>query len=243
VVISKYTSLVWLATHFNRGGWRGLQLLPRLALRQTEGSSLLSSIMPDFCSCGAELPPDALFCHKCGKPQRELPEVAAEEPSIIVLPAPETQPLPAPVPLNFSNPLALKIALLVAMGATILFFLPYVNWLAAGYFAVFLYRRRTGYAINVGAGVRLGWITGLFTFPLAAVFYAAVFYVINIAAALPQFRSEPRFQELLGLLRSWSDVAALLLQLFILTTCLSMAGGALAAKLGQTSPPRGGSSA
>jgi len=197
--------------------------------------------MADFCSCGAELPPDALFCHKCGKPQRELPEVAPEVPAILVLPTPEPQPAPAPP--DFSNPLALKIALLVAMGATALFFLPYVNWLAAGYFAVFLYRRRTGYAVNVGAGLRLGWITGLFTFPLAAVFYATVFYVIRVAATLPQFRAEPRFQELLGLLRNWSDIAALLLQLFILTTCLGMAGGALAAKLGQASHPRGGSSA
>jgi hypothetical protein len=201
--------------------------------------------MPDFCSCGAELPPDALFCHKCGKPQRELTEVAVEveapAPVVVVLAPPERQQ--APPPLDFRNPLALKIALLVAMGATALFFLPYVNWLAAGYFAVFLYRRRTGCAINVGAGVRLGWITGLFTFPLAAVFYAAVFYVIKGASALPQFRAEPRFQELLGLLKNWSDIAVLLLQLFILTTCLSMAGGALAAKLGQTSQRRGGSSA
>ena len=145
--------------------------------------------MPDFCSCGAELPPDALFCHKCGKPQRELTEVVAEapEPAPVVVPPPHerTQPQPPPAPLDFRNPLALKIALLVAMGATALFFLPYVNWLAAGYFAVFLYRRRTGCAINVGAGVRLGWITGLFTFPLAAVFYAAVFYVISAASGMP----------------------------------------------------------
>ncbi|MGA2038647.1 MAG: zinc ribbon domain-containing protein [Bryobacteraceae bacterium] len=201
--------------------------------------------MPDFCSCGAELPPDALFCHKCGKPQRELMEVAPEAPAPIEQPPEQPQPpqRQMPQPLDFRNPLALKIALLVAMGATALFFLPYVNWLAAGYFAVFLYRRRTGCAINVGAGVRLGWITGLFTFPLAAVFYAAVFYVINVASGLPQFRAEPRFQELLGLLKSWSDIAVLLLQLFILTTCLSMAGGALAAKLGQPSQPRGGSNA
>jgi hypothetical protein len=200
--------------------------------------------MPDFCSCGSELPPDALFCHKCGKPQRELTEVAVEAPAPVpVVALPLREPQTPPAPLDFRNPLALKIALLVAMGATALFFLPYVNWLAAGYFAVFLYRRRTGCAINVGAGVRLGWMTGLFTFPLAAVFYAAVFYVINAASALPQFRAEPRFQELLGLLRSPSDIAVLLLQLFILTTCLSMAGGALAAKLGQASQPRGGSSA
>ena len=38
--------------------------------------------MPEFCSCGSELPPDALFCHKCGKPQRELQEVAVEAPAV-----------------------------------------------------------------------------------------------------------------------------------------------------------------
>ncbi len=42
--------------------------------------------MPDFCTCGAQLPPDALFCHKCGKPQREIAPVAAEAP------APELSP-------------------------------------------------------------------------------------------------------------------------------------------------------
>jgi hypothetical protein len=182
--------------------------------------------MPDFCSCGAELPPDALFCHKCGKPQRELTEVAAEAPA----PAPVVQPPPnepraaaPPAPLDFRNPLALKIALLVAMGATALFFLPYVNWLAAGYFAVFLYRRRTGCAMNVGAGVRLGWITGLFTFPAAAV---SGFYQIKSEAALPQFQSQPQFAQAMAIMQTspGAAVLVLLLQLFILTTCLSMAG-------------------
>src|SRR5258706_16455256 len=28
-------------------------------------------VVPERCTCGAQLPPDALFCHKCGKPQRE----------------------------------------------------------------------------------------------------------------------------------------------------------------------------
>jgi hypothetical protein len=200
--------------------------------------------MPGFCSCGSELPPDALFCHKCGKPQRELPEVAAELPAPVVQPPREPQPPPAP--LDFRNPLALKIALLVALGATALFWvLPFVNWLAAGYFAVFFYRRRTGRAINVGAGVRLGWITGLFTFPPAGV---SVLYLINVASSLPQFLSEPHSRELIAMLRSSPGAAVLmlLLEVFILTTFLSMAGGALAAlaaKRGQPSPPRGGSSA
>ena len=38
--------------------------------------------MPEFCTCGAELPPDSRFCHKCGKPQRE--EIAVEEPQAIL---------------------------------------------------------------------------------------------------------------------------------------------------------------
>ncbi|MGA8579030.1 MAG: zinc ribbon domain-containing protein, partial [Bryobacteraceae bacterium] len=129
--------------------------------------------MPDFCSCGAELPPDALFCHKCGKPQRELPEVAVAGPAPVVLRP--TEPQPPPVPLDFRNPLALRIALLVALGATALFFvLPFVNWLAAGFFAAFLYRRRTGSLLNIGAGVRMGWITGLLAFVPAAIMSLAV---------------------------------------------------------------------
>jgi hypothetical protein len=203
--------------------------------------------MPDFCSCGSELPPDALFCHKCGKPQRELTEVAVEPqapvPIVVVV---QQGPPPPAAPLDFRNPLALKIALMVAMGAAALFWvLPFVNWLAAGYFAVFFYRRRTGCAINVGVGVRLGWITGLFTFPTAGV---SVLYLINAASSLPQVLSEPHSRELLAMLRSspGAAVVILLLEVFILSTCLCMAGGVLAAlagKLGQVRPPRGGSNA
>jgi predicted amidophosphoribosyltransferase len=44
--------------------------------------ALRSPIMPEFCTCGAELPPDARFCHRCGKPQREEiePETVAPIP-------------------------------------------------------------------------------------------------------------------------------------------------------------------
>ena len=43
--------------------------------------------MPDSCTCGAQLPPDALFCHKCGKPQRDL-----------VTPDDPPEPVSAPAP-------------------------------------------------------------------------------------------------------------------------------------------------
>ena len=199
--------------------------------------------MPEFCSCGSELPPDALFCHKCGKPQRELPEVAVEASAapVVAILLPSTPEPPQP-PLDFRNPLAVKIALLVAVGATALFWTSPFNWLAAGYFAVFFYRRRSRCAINVGAGARLGWITGLFAFPAAAV---AGFYQIKAEAAMPQFRSQPHFAEAMELMRN-SPVAvvlALLVVFFVLTTFLGMAGGALAAKLGQINQPRDGRSA
>ncbi|MGB9455751.1 MAG: zinc ribbon domain-containing protein [Bryobacteraceae bacterium] len=216
--------------------------------------------MPDFCSCGAELPPDALFCHKCGKPQRELPEVATEArapaPAPVVLPP--LGPQPQPAPLDFRNPLALKIALLVAMGATVLFFvLPFVNWLAAGFFAAFLYRRRSGSLLNVWAGVRMGWITGLLAFVPAAIMSLAVELPAALSGRLAntyeqQMKSFPvqdpaAIQWAAGFMATGPGVAVVLtftlITLFIFITFLSMAGGALAAKLGQASPPRGGSSA
>src|SRR5689334_21914503 len=126
--------------------------------------------MPDFCTCGAQLPADALFCHKCGKPQRELvvPETIATPPA--PMEAPQPTPRPQAPPLNFRNPVAVRISLLVAVGATLLLnFLPVINWLAGGFVAVLFYRQRTGNALTVKAGVRLGWITGLLTFALSAI--------------------------------------------------------------------------
>src|SRR5690349_21274649 len=120
--------------------------------------------MPDVCTCGAQLPPDALFCHKCGKPQREIvatePEAPPPPPPAASFVERQTAPL-----LNFRNPAAVRIALLVAVAATVVgLFLPVLNWLAAGFFAVFFYCRKTGYEVNVGGGVKLGWITGVLMF-------------------------------------------------------------------------------
>ena len=205
--------------------------------------------MPEFCTCGAQLPPDALFCHKCGKPQRELPVVAAEEVKdrIEIHRSPPIFQAAIPPRVDFRNPVAVRIALLLAVSATILTaILPFLNWLAAGFFAVFFYRRKTGVRMNVGAGVRLGWITGILTFGLASV----VFALEQIPAALngqlastirQQLHNLPLQQDpavtrqISDLLASGSGVALFLVftlfGLFLMITCLSMAGGALGAKL------------
>ena len=212
------------------------ELLRSQYVRQTE----VASFMPDFCSCGAQLPPDAVFCHKCGKPQREIGPVAPEPPpeEIVLPPPPVVRETPLP---SFRNSIALRIAAMVAVVGTLLSFLPYLNWLAAGYFAVFFYRRRTKSVLNVLIGVRIGWMTGVLMFLITALLLTGFVLLLNTAGGFAAFQAQfrtvtdpqvqQRMQELLNTLRNRGDVALLLAQLFIFITCLSMAGGALAAKL------------
>ena len=152
--------------------------------------------MPDFCTCGSQLPPDALFCHKCGKPQREIliPEAresAPPEPPIV--PPLATPPVRAEaLPLNFHNRVAVRIALLVAVSATVLSMtlLPLVSWPAAGFFAVFLYRRRTGSSVNVGAGARLGMITGVLMAAMSTVVVTLVWLPAAMSGKLGALMQE-----------------------------------------------------
>ena len=212
--------------------------------------------MPDFCTCGAQLPPDALFCHKCGKPQRDIVPEAAEvrvpEASALPLEVPAQLAPPAqPAPLSFRNGVALRTAFTVAIMAALLSWIPFLNvvlWLAAGYFAVFFYRRRTGYLLNVRAGVRIGWITGVLVYAIVAVFFGGFLVLFNTAGGSEMFQAQfrnsadPRMLEAMKMLQNGPDVALLLMQLFVFITCLSMAGGALGAKLtGREMPPRPGS--
>jgi hypothetical protein len=196
--------------------------------------------MPEFCTCGAQLPPDALFCHKCGKPQREI--LVPESPP------PETPaPLPTPragirdaLPLNFRNAAAVRIGLVVAAGATVAFFiLPFLNWLFGGFLAAFLYRRRTGSLLNLGAGMRIGWITGVLAF---------VLYIIPFAIEIPRMNTvmaerlrsmtgqDPALvQQMIQFFQSGPGLATIvtvsLMGMFLIITLLSMAGGALGAKV------------
>jgi hypothetical protein len=202
--------------------------------------------MAEYCTCGAQLPPDALFCHKCGKPQRDIvaPEVESNTYAAAAVEAPPVPPRPQPLPLNFHNPIAVRIALLAAVSATVLsMFLPIVNWLAAGFFAVFFYCRKTGFRMDVVAGVKIGWITGL----IAYGFYAIVFTAEQLPDALSghlgktileqmknsAFQDPATIQQMTRVMETNPGMVLLLLlaALFVFVTCLSMAGGALGAKL------------
>jgi len=159
-------------------------------------------------------------------------------------PTPPPPPRPQPLPLNFHNPIAVRIALLAAVSATVVsLFLPIVNWLAAGFFAVFFYCRKTGFRMDVLAGVKIGWITGLIAF----FFYAVVFTAEQLPDALSghlgktileqmknsTFQDPATIQQMSKVVESNPAMVIifLLAALFVFVTCLSMAGGALGAKL------------
>ena len=200
--------------------------------------------MPDFCTCGSQLPPDALFCHKCGKPQRDI--LMSEAPAAEI-PASATQPPPRPMDatgprLTFHDQVAVRIAVYVGVAATVLsLILPLVNWLAAGFFAVYIYRRRTGRLLDVNAGVHMGWITGLVMFPLGAVVFAVNAISGHWGAQwLEQMKNmptqDPALQhQMVQFFQSGPGMAVALLFslgfLFLLIIGLSVAGGALGARV------------
>jgi hypothetical protein len=194
--------------------------------------------MPEYCTCGAQLPEEALFCHKCGKPQREIvePEPVAPPPEPLTAP-PQAQARPEITTLSFRNPIAIRIAITAAGVATLLSFLPYLNWLAAGFFAVFFYRRRTGALLTMESGVRMGWMTGVMMFAMMALLLtlSLLFFQAagGIAAVQAEFKNavDPRVLEALKTLQSGPEVFRLLVTLFVFTTLLSMAGGAIGAKM------------
>jgi len=205
--------------------------------------------MLEFCSCGAQLPPDSLFCHKCGKAQRDV--IAAEpEPESVaefVLPPPPAAPVATegqPPALNFHNLVAVRIAFVVAPVAFLLSWIPALNvvlWIAAGFLAVFFHWRRTGVLLNVRAGVRLGWITGVIMFAITTVIFTLTIVPVAAKGGIATlFRqqlknpTDPNIQEALHMLETTPGLAAILLvmllMLFVFITLLSMAGGALGAK-------------
>ncbi len=137
--------------------------------------------MPEYCTCGTVLVENARFCHQCGRPTSPEPDV----PLIAPVAGPATSVGSAgsfgqsafraaaatgPLPVSFRNPVALRVAFLMSVGIMLIEMIPGVQiflvlwWLAAGWGAVLLYRRLTGFALSVRAGAQLGSITGVLIF-------------------------------------------------------------------------------
>jgi hypothetical protein len=205
--------------------------------------------VPDFCTCGAQLPEDARFCHKCGKPQREEPVFIEEEPPPIPQPA-----IPVPVPIGFNNRMAVWIALRVGILAFLAFLVTSVAgafalvWpVVGGFFAVYLYRKRTGERLSIVSGARLGWLAGIFGFVLITILLTLAIVALSEPEFVQRLRDQWKARSLsdadinltIEFMRSPSGVVALLLGSFFLFTLLPAFGGAVGAKLldRESSPP------
>ena len=203
--------------------------------------------MPEFCTCGAQLPPDARFCHKCGKPQREEPAAealaaSAEPPAAAVSPPFDAA---APQPLSFRNPIAIRVGLLAAGLVCLLMMIPGVNYgsilwlLGAGYFSVWIYKRRTGQRLTVRGGARMGWITGVLSFVLLTVLFTLSVVAIQRAGGLAVLKGrlqdlaiqQSAVDEAVKLLQSPVEILQSLVVMFIVMTLTCTAGGALGAKI------------
>ena len=142
--------------------------------------------MEQRCTCGAVLPEDARFCHKCGKPQYEedIARLSALESAVTPTPVPPSPASSRPGPgISFKNSRAVLVSLVVAIGALVcvvalgLFLPPLVPIFlcAAGFVAVRLYRGQSAETLSTAAGARLGWMTGLWLF-------LVVFLICGISA-------------------------------------------------------------
>ena len=150
--------------------------------------------MADFCSCGAQLPADARFCHRCGKPLfAEPPPEVTLDPEFPRSPDIEhsaddlraiaaSSPLPSgPVPISFHNANAVRAGFFTAIIIWVLMIVP-INGVAGlllkifvllggGFMAVIFYSKRTGQHLTVAAGARLGWITGVLFYVIWILFF------------------------------------------------------------------------
>jgi hypothetical protein len=192
--------------------------------------------MPEFCTCGTKLVDDARFCHRCGRPtSEEFVEAAPAVPP--PPPAPTIQEKIAQLPVNFSNPIAIRVALLMSVAIIPVEMMPFLNllsivwWLGAGWCAVFLYRRLTGSVLSIRAGARLGSITGILTF----LGYAIV-VTIGIVAAGNEFvaQLEKQSPEVAQVVHDPTSLFAIIMLamalLFALVAAICAAGGALGAR-------------
>ena len=158
--------------------------------------------MADFCSCGAQLPADARFCHRCGKPQRADPPPEPEYHSEFEHPpgiehsaddlraiAAAAAPAEAPAAISFHNANAVRagfftaiiiwVLMIIPLGGLAGIFLKIFVLLGGGFLAVVFYSRRTGQLLTVAAGARLGWITGVLFYVIWMLFFTVTILVLQ----------------------------------------------------------------
>ncbi|MBV9302320.1 MAG: zinc ribbon domain-containing protein [Acidobacteriaceae bacterium] len=198
--------------------------------------------MQPRCTCGAVLPDDARFCHKCGKPQYEE-DIARLTPEPVPV-ARTPVPLPEPRRISFSNSRAVGITLAVAactlfgIGIATLVspFLAPIVLCAAGAIAAKLYKGRSVEPLSPAGGARLGWMTGLWLFAVVVICLAFFSVAITSPSGRELLKSIPTNAEVAKMLANphefLADLPVGMIQTFLFVTLLPGLGGMLGAKLG-----------
>ncbi len=164
--------------------------------------------------------------------------------------------------IGFHNRPAVRSAFLAAALSSLLISLPtpimltapwMLVWLMlAGFFAVRFYLRRTGMPVTVRGGFRMGWITGIFCFVIAMVFFTITIISISSGEGLAAFYRKQfagrapagvDLNQMLAMLETPSGLAMILvfalLARFLMYPLLPTIGGGLAARmLEKKSSPR-----
>jgi type VI protein secretion system component VasK len=146
-----------------------------------------------------------------------------------------------------------RVAAMAAVLCSLATLLPFPSFLvilwrlvvlvAAGFIAVHWYQRRTGEWLNVKSGIRLGWMTGFFSYLIAVVLTVFAMAVISASeGGLAEFWRKqlaaaggPESEEAMRILGSTEGIVFLMVltfaAAFLIFTALPMIGGALGAKV------------
>jgi hypothetical protein len=111
---------------------------------------------------------------------------------------------------------------------------------AGGFFAVYLYRRRTGAMLSVANGARLGWLSGIFIFAIAILVFTIQLVALSPSQMMNELRdqmtknysaTEVQINQVVGFLASPSGIGTIVVFSFVMITLLPALGGAVGAKI------------
>jgi hypothetical protein len=142
--------------------------------------------------CGHTVEEGRPFCPQCGAPQIRvvIPEAAGPSPATMseISAGPGETKLDYPIlPVTLSRGDTLQSCALAAGSATVLMFLgltPLVAAVAAGFLSVVFLRRRHTASMQLGAGARLGSLSGMFLFFIAGVLETLVIFATHRTAEI-----------------------------------------------------------
>lgn len=175
----------------------------------------------------------------------------------------EIQPPPLPVmppalpdpltEISLQNGLAVRVSLIAAGVAVLLLGVAGVSGdaglqtvssillaLGSGFFAVYLYRLRSGKPISVLSGARLGWITGVFSFLILLVMISIVFLALSdpgFKSAMQKEMEKSGRPSELQVLDKPAELVLGFATIFVTLAMMASVGGAMGAKfLGSEEP-------